>query len=136
MLSSIKQKRKNFDYKPKEDKTFLFIDIDCNMEKLKQVTEIKSKLPKDIVIVLSSPTFEVWFLNHFVFTVKSFRSNDELIKEINKHIPGYEKSNDVYSLLVSLFNAAIKNSEVQFKSGNNFCFTEVFTLLNKIICIK
>ena len=136
MLASIKQKRKSFDYKPKEDRTFLFIDVDCNKEKLEEVLELRKKLPKDIAIILSSPTFEIWFLNHFTYTTRAFRSTDELIKELEKYIPGYEKSKDYYNTLFPLFDAAIKNGKSQHLVKNDDCFSEVYQLFTDAVLKK
>lgn len=128
MLTSIKQKRKSYDYNTKEDKTFLFIDVDCKEEKMKQIERMKSKLPHDVSIILSSPTFELWFLNHFTYTTKLFHSNEELFNELSKHLPNYEKNKDYYEILIALHEQGIQNCKNQYLMNNYFCFCEVYKL--------
>ena len=109
MIDSAKKKRSRFDYNSKEDKTFIFIDDDSNIDKMNYIENIRKKLPKDITIIVSKPTFEIWFLNHFTKTTKCFTTN-KLFDELKKYIPNYEKSKDVYPIIRDKLDDAIKNS--------------------------
>ena len=135
MISSIKQKRKDYDYNSKEDLTFLFMDCDCNEEKSNQIDKLQAKQGKDLVIIKTNPCFELWFLNHFVLTSKEYKDNKELIKELSEHLPNYSKEKDYFGALLHLINAAIRNSESQLNNGSK-CFTHVHELINKILVLK
>ena len=130
MLNSIKQKRKRFDYNASEDKTFLFFDTDCRDDKLEIINNLKKSLPKDISFIVSSPTFELWFLNHFALTSKSFRSNVELMQELGKYVPDYQKSLDVFKKTIDFIENAISNSTTQIMANNSKCYTDVFKLFD------
>lgn len=133
MIKFIKEKRKAFDYKPSEDKTFLFVDIDGNEEKLALVRKLEEKLGKDLKIIKSSPIFEIFYLNHFIQTSKVFRSNEELLKELRKHIPEYEKNKDVYDVLFPFHEKGIRYSKTQASKNNECCFTDVYKLFDNSI---
>jgi len=128
MIYSIKSKRKRFDYKANEDKTFLFFDGDCSEEKLNQIKELKTKLPKDITLIVSQPTFELWFLNHFVSTTKQFHSNEELISELKRFVSDYRKNLDLYPKINDLREVAISRSNVQLTKKDCSSYTEVSKL--------
>lgn len=63
-------------------------------------------------IAFSAICFEIWYLLHFVKTSKNFRDSNELIKELQKHYPTYQKAknNDFEVLKVNL-EAAFANAE-------------------------
>ena len=136
MIKSTKNKRKKYDYNPKEDLTFIFVDGDDNSSKVELIkTQIK-KQPKDICIILSNPCFELWFLNHFVYTTKHMNTKSLFI-ELNKYIIDYQKNKDVYPLICDKIDAAINNSENQSNNSNDNPKTNVQMLfLDKIMCKK
>ena len=136
MIRSAKTKRKDLDYNSKEDLTFLFIDCDCNKKKREQVESLQSKQGKDLYLIKSNPTFELWFLNHFCETTKEYKNNVELEEHLSKFIPNYEKNKDYFNLLIDKIAIAINNSEKQFRKEDYQTFTEVINLINKIICPK
>ena len=45
-----------------------------------------------VVICGSMPSIEYWFLLHYKDTHKAFRTSDDVIKELNKFIPDFEKT--------------------------------------------
>jgi hypothetical protein len=82
---------------------------------------------KDVIICLSNPSFELWFLLHFTPIVsKLFRS--EVIEKLKEFIPDYEKNKDVYDLLLDKRIEAIKNAkkliELHKKNGINLISVE------------
>ncbi len=48
-------------------------------------------------LAVSTPTFEYWYLLHFVYTNKPFRDAGEVIKTLKAHIPHYEKNQDIFN---------------------------------------
>lgn len=133
MIKSVKGKRAEYDYHATEDLTYIFVDGDNDSTKLSLISTIKAKLPKDIHLIVSNPTFEVWFLNHFANTTKQM-NNEEIIKELKKHINNYQKNEDYYNLLEINTNIAIHNSNNQLSLNIDNPFTDVVKLLaNNII---
>ena len=61
------------------DLGFAVFDVDIYSNKKEQIeTAIRIAKKNGIMVVLSNPSFEYWFLLHFVFTTKQFYSNKEL----------------------------------------------------------
>ena len=133
MIASTKSKRKTYDYNAKEDRTFIFMDGDNNKSKIKTIKEIEKSLPSDIKIVLCNPCFEIWYLNHFVKTTKSFLNSEELINELKKYIPNYEKNKDYSDVLLEKILVAIDNSKFQIKQSCINPFNNVWELFEKNI---
>ena len=61
-------------------------------------------------IALSNPCFELWFLLHFIYTTGYVASCDAVVKKLIEHLPEYQKSNDIYSLLLAKQTTAIGNA--------------------------
>lgn len=131
IINSTKSKRRQYDYNSKEDLTFIFIDGD-NSERYKQIKELQSNQPKDITIIITNPSFELWFLNHFIKTSKEY-TNEQLINELKHHIPNYSKSNDVFDHLKEMELKAITNSNYQLSLQKDNPKTEVVKLFNNKI---
>ena len=71
IVKSIKEKRKDYDYNAKRgDLTYIFLDSDADANKEATINSIIAKLTTDTRIIVSSPCFEVWFLNHFILSTK------------------------------------------------------------------
>lgn len=77
-----------------------------------------SKLPEtfdkayanDMKIAFSSISFEYWFLLHFEYTTKCFKKADDLIKHLNRYLPNYKKSSNIYCKIKKNIKTAITNS--------------------------
>lgn len=93
------------------DKIYLFMDSDLKEEKIEVLKSIKKECEKiGADIILSVPTFEIWFLNHFRYSTKEFKSGDDVLKELKRYIIDYKKGNNYYSLLSDKINYAVTNS--------------------------
>ena len=130
IIRETKAKRTDFDYNASEDLTFIFLDGDCDKDKIAKIEQLSQKLPKDIKIILSNPCFEVWYLNHFEKYGRILNSQ-QVINELRKYIPSYIKTYDAYPKLNELRNEAIKNTQFQNKLDNEHCSTGVFELFTK-----
>lgn len=135
MVKSTKNKRKKYDYNASEDITYIFIDGDDDSRKIELIKNIKKTLGKDVHIIVSNPTFETWFLNHFEKTTKSM-SNSELLKELNKYINNYQKSNDYFDILDSKTDIAVKNSNYQISLNKDNPYTDTVKLIENKVIIK
>ena len=88
-------------------------------QKFKEYCDNIKKKYKNIVIIVNNPCFEYWLLLHFEATSKFYSSYDELIKQLKKHLPDYEKSrvyytkqnNDIYLRLAPKLPDAIANAK-------------------------
>ena len=136
MIKSIKDKRKNYDYDSKIDLTYIFVDDDCSKEKRERIEALKKTLPKDITIIRSSPMFELWFLNHFCKTTKGYLTNDDLINDLKKFIPEYEKNLDCFDRIKDLTTIALANTNYQIKQGNKCTSTDVGEIIDKLLKFK
>ena len=84
----------------------------------------------------------LWFILHFGYTSKQFQSNEEVLRELRKNIPDYEKSADVFSCVQDKTEKAIQNAKrlEQFHAENQDrrgieCNpgTEVYKIVEKLI---
>lgn len=95
------------------DLAISIFDLDLDNSKKDQLYHAKDISAKsNVVIVTSNPCFEVWYLEHYGYTSKSFNSNAELIEEVKKHIPKYKKNTCDFEILYPLTEDAIKNCEM------------------------
>ena len=52
---------------------------------------------ENIHIIINNPCFEYWLLLHFEATVKFYSTYDEMLKQLKKHLPDYEKTQKYYT---------------------------------------
>ena len=96
----------------KGDRGFIVLDIDNDRDKAAKVQNLikKNKNP-GIEFVVSNPTFEVWLLLHFTYTTKYYKNSQEVIMDLKKYIPDYEKNLDVFTKCEERIQEAIQNTE-------------------------
>ena len=97
------------------DKAFCLIDGDVDPNKDIQIAKA-DKLAKGTAAkqIVSNPCFEIWFLNHFGFTMKQFQSSAGVVSELMRHIPTYTKnSKNLYSETIDKIDTAIDSSKRQ-----------------------
>ena len=46
---------------------------------------------QNVLICDSMPSIELWFLLHFVYTVREFANYAQMVRELRRYLPGYEK---------------------------------------------
>ena len=92
------------------DMAFVVVDLDNKESKAKEIQQLETKSRVEKFIV-SNPSFEVWFLLHYEYSTRSYMSVDAVIKELRKHYPGYEKTSDMYPILLDKVDDAITNAE-------------------------
>ena len=106
--------RKRWDAEEADERTgdmaFVVVDLDNNEEKAKEIQQVEARNRVEKFIV-SNPCFEVWFLLHYEYSTRSYMSADAVIKELRKHYPGYEKTSDMYPILLDKVDDAITNAE-------------------------
>ena len=94
------------------DKGYIVLDIDNNSQKAEKVRSLmKKKKAGSIEFIVSNPVFELWLLMHFRYTTKFFRDGSEVISELKKYIPDYEKNRNYYALCADKVDVALLNTD-------------------------
>lgn len=92
------------------DRAFCVFDTDTDPGKQQKIEEA-IRNAKTCEPILSNPCFEVWFLLHFSYTSRQFRSGSELIRELQKFVPAYSKSMDVLETIQGKTGMAVANAK-------------------------
>ena len=95
------------------DRVYCLLDCDVSVpgrkEQIKKAVDIANK--HKIVVLLSNPAFEIWFINHVQFTTAKYNSSEEVTKKTQELIAGYHKSMDVFEHIYDMTKIAIDNVE-------------------------
>lgn len=97
------------------DRGFVVLDLDCDDKKAALIRGLKR--PEGCDFIISNPCFEVWFIFHFLYSTHAFSGNNEVLKLMEKYIPDYSKTKNVFPQLADKMHQAIENSE---KTENYF----------------
>lgn len=101
------------------DKIFCVFDSDVNDKKQLQIDEVILKSSNDgIDVIMSVPSFEIWYLLHYNYTTHQFLTNKELITYLEKNIGKYNKNINIYNNIFIKTEEAIKNSKKLKKYHN------------------
>lgn len=107
------------------DLAYSLIDYDVDRTKSHQEkvkTALKKAQNNNIDLLISNPTFEIWFLQHFRQSTKTYVSSNEVIEELKRYIPNYKKNSNVFPELISKTVDAIQNAkeleEYHIKNSN------------------
>lgn len=91
---------------------FCAVDTDTDISKQGQINQARKLAEKNgVELLLSNPCFEIWFLQHFRYSTKSYASNDEVIRDLTTYIPGYKKNANVYDLIAHAQEHAVKRAK-------------------------
>lgn len=94
------------------DLAFCAVDTDTDISKQSQIDQARKLAEKNgVELLISNPCFEVWFLQHFRYSTKSYASNDEVIRDLTTYIPGYKKNANVYDLIAHAQAHAVKRAK-------------------------
>lgn len=104
------------------DLIFLLLDVDTKENVVDEERYHRKGQKKNVSVLFSNSSFEVWFLDHYIYTEKSYRNQDELIADLNRYLPEYEKNKDVFSILGS-YEKALRNARRQSR-GESCLFQE------------
>ena len=89
------------------------------LEKFNNYRRKIAKKYKNVAIIVNNPCLEFWLLLHFEPTSRYFDKCDKAIKQLKKHLPNYEKTEqfytkqdqDIYLKLKPQLQNSIKNAE-------------------------
>jgi len=70
----------------------------------------------NISLAVSNPAFEYWYLLHFEYTTRSFQNAKAVEKELEKYIPEYDKSDNVFIQFESNTPTAIERAKRVLKN--------------------
>lgn len=94
------------------DKIYCVFDADMDINKQKRINKAKKlALENGIEVIISIPSFELWYRLHYSYTKKVYMSNRDLIEDLKNFIPNYEKNINVYDAIKEKTQDAIKNSK-------------------------
>ena len=100
------------------DYVVCLIDMDRLYEKPAEMQKYQSfknrKENRDIMFIETSPCTEFWFLLHFLpdNTLRRFQNYDQLIPELRKYMPGYEKTKH-YFIRTKLYDYLVANGSLE-----------------------
>lgn len=99
----------------RNDMAACLIDSDFDRARdqvIRKVEEAASKSRRpEVHLIVSSPSFEIWYLCHFQCSTREYQNKEEVLADLNKYIPGYKKSADVHKWLEGKEKDAIKNAQ-------------------------
>ena len=126
---------KNEDIKNEDNcRIFLILDTDLSIERINKIKSIEAKCKKkNIEIITSSPTFEIWLLMHFKQEKLTFDSSAKVKKEYSKI---REKRKDFKETLKANQDLAIefaKKIENESKESNEYLSKNPHSSIYKIV---
>jgi hypothetical protein len=84
----------------KGDMAVCLIDSDFDSARNSAIRATEEMIPRKdgvpVYLIVSAPSFEMWYLCHFAYSTRQYQNSEELMKELSRYIPEYEKSKDVY----------------------------------------
>ena len=104
MLNNFLDYIKNEDIDSEDNcRKFLLFDTDLDEKRIKEIIKIREKCKKhNIEIIISAPTFEIWYIMHFRDNKLIFSSSQKVKLEVGKLLNcEYIESMDVYKLVKS-----------------------------------
>jgi hypothetical protein len=117
LLASAKDESKKHDIDTNAgDRVWCVFDMEKrSYESLK--TDITTAQNRGLYFAISNPAFEYWYLLHFVRTDRPFADASELINELRKHLPHYNKNMAAFQCLGAQTSRALKNAEELHKQN-------------------
>lgn len=126
------------------DLAFCLVDADIDEKKNDQLAKAVALAQKNqIQLIVSAPCFEIWYLCHFCYSTKHYKSNEDVINDLKQHLPHYQKSTDsMFEELQHLNKTAIINAKKLEKHNLNLGnklhtvefspSTEVYKIIEKL----
>ena len=103
------------------DQAFCLVDADVNPKKNSQLSKADAMSEStEIILIVSSPCFEVWCLCHYGSNCVHYRSSAAVVDDLTKKLPAYRKSGEgLYRALAPKTAAAITNAKALEKACIN-----------------
>lgn len=85
-------------------------DYDPMRDQALEAADAKAQEKANTRLVVSAPSFEIWYLCHFCYSTRQYQNSRDLLARLRDYIPGYEKAMDVYPILQGKEEMAIQNA--------------------------
>ena len=122
MLDSLRRECMENDVSVEDDIAGIILDLDCNEERAKQLRELLSQEGyAHYKAFASNPCFEVWFVAHFHELRGTYSGSSQVLEDLKRQLPDYDKGRDCYRKLKDHTQEAIercKAKERQYKDRN------------------
>ena len=129
------------------DKIYCVFDADFDINKQKNIDVAKKMAQENgIELIISNPSFELWYRLHFSYTKKQYSSNKELIEDLKTFVPEYKKNMNIYEQIKNKEKDAIENNkkleEEQLQDGKTLfsihCnpYTSVYKILEYMLNLE
>ena len=94
------------------DKYYAIFDTDVSKGLQNQINEAKKLAKKNgVEIITSTPTFEFWYILHFLYTTKVYSSSENVIEDLINEVKQYEKNMNLYPIIKENTKFAIENAK-------------------------
>lgn len=94
------------------DLAYVMIDKDFSKSQTNDIITAKGFAKKNsIEMLVSNPTFELWYLLHFRYSTKKYTSNAEVLNELRRYISDYTKSRDISNCIMNKTDIAVANAK-------------------------
>ncbi|EPY6472922.1 RloB family protein [Clostridium sporogenes] len=111
-------KENDYDINPKDgDRVWCIFDVDIDYNnnnpvesKVDQIEKAKKKAKNKVILGISNPCFEFWYLLHFEYTTANLKNYNSVIKKLDKYIKDYEKNKGIYDKLKNNMGDAVKRA--------------------------
>jgi hypothetical protein len=108
----VRRGRKDFEY----DHVCCVIDVEQPHENPSLLPALNQARDNKISVALSNPCFEYWFILHFADYGKPLIDQDGVVRELKRHIPEYDKAQDVFDLVWACVDQAVRRAKAVKKS--------------------
>ena len=94
------------------DKIYCVLDVEAPGQHESLNRAINKAKANKIIVILSNPCFEYWFLLHFEKASKPFQKSSDAESSLKIYIPNYKKGDDsTFNLVYPHTSIAIENAE-------------------------
>lgn len=122
------------------DLVFCVFDMDTirsNQASMQEYMALKDRYHgRHLHFIENHPSMELWFLLHFINTCKEYDSNRQLMKELKKHLPAYEKTEKylnrppIYHTLKPYQPLARRNAQHNDNPNNGGSKSQIYQILD------
>jgi hypothetical protein len=108
----VRRGRKDFNY----DHVWCIIDVEQPHENPSLLPALNQARDNKIDVALSNPCFEYWFILHFADCGRPLIDQDGVVRELKRHIPKYDKVQDVFERVWASVDQAVRRARAIKKS--------------------
>jgi hypothetical protein len=108
----VRRRRKDLEY----DHVWCVIDVEQPHENPSLLPALNQARDNKIDVALSNPCFEYWFILHFAECGRPLIDQDGVVRELKRHIPEYDKAQDVFDQVWASVDQAVRRAKAIKKS--------------------